>query len=177
MPWFSPTLDPDLEQALRQRHITRGRFLDLGTGPGTQAIALAERGFEVTATDISSHAIEKARMLSATVSFMLDDILQTALPKGGFDYILDRGCFHVLPPEDRDAYVEQVRDLLAGHGILFLKTFSSREPGEEGPYRFSPEDIEDLFSDDFIIEEITETVFHGTLNPYPRALFCILRKK
>ncbi len=49
MPWFHAGLDPDLDRALKERKITRGAVLDLGTGPGTQAIALAERGFAVTA--------------------------------------------------------------------------------------------------------------------------------
>ena len=37
------------------------RFLDVGSGPGTQAIALARRGFRVTATDLSVAAVEGAR--------------------------------------------------------------------------------------------------------------------
>lgn len=177
MPWFTPELDQDIEQALLQRHIIGGRFLDLGTGPGTHAIALAERGFDVTATDVSAHAIDKARRLSPTITFVVDDIIHTRLPPESFDYIFDRGCFHVLPHTERRRYVTTVASLLADGGILFLKTFSTQETGEEGPYRFSPDDIERLFGKLFGIEEIRETVFHGTLQPSPHALFAVLRKK
>ena len=57
LPWFNPKLDPDLEQALNQLNLKTGTVLDLGTGPGTQAIALRERNFQVTATDISPTAV------------------------------------------------------------------------------------------------------------------------
>src|SRR4051812_5329081 len=61
MPWFYPELDDDLRQALDQRGLRSGSALDLGTGPGTQAMQLAQRGFTVTATDISEAAIRLAR--------------------------------------------------------------------------------------------------------------------
>src|SRR3972149_1382906 len=83
MPWFYPGLDPDLEKALNKLGIIGGRFLDLGTGPATQAIALAKRGFDVTGTDISTPAITKARKRADAqnvhVTFILDDILKTKL--------------------------------------------------------------------------------------------------
>lgn len=58
MPWFNPDLDPDVEEALLTLDLSNGTALDLGTGPGTQAIALAERGFQVIATDLSETAIQ-----------------------------------------------------------------------------------------------------------------------
>jgi 2-polyprenyl-3-methyl-5-hydroxy-6-metoxy-1,4-benzoquinol methylase len=57
LPWFNPELDDDLENALDEIGLQRGSALDLGTGPGTQAMELARRGFTVTATDISEAAI------------------------------------------------------------------------------------------------------------------------
>jgi hypothetical protein len=38
MPWYNENLDFDLEEELDRRKITCGNFLDLGTGPATQAI-------------------------------------------------------------------------------------------------------------------------------------------
>ncbi len=48
MPWYNENLDSDLEEELERRKISKGRILDLGTGPATQAIQLAKRGLEVT---------------------------------------------------------------------------------------------------------------------------------
>jgi len=47
MPWYNENLDFDLEEELDRRKITCGKFLDLGTGPATQAMLLAKRGFNV----------------------------------------------------------------------------------------------------------------------------------
>jgi 2-polyprenyl-3-methyl-5-hydroxy-6-metoxy-1,4-benzoquinol methylase len=77
MPWYNKKLDFDLEQEIKKRKITKGRFLDIGTGPGTQAIQLAKIGFIVTGTDLSYNAIQKAQRLDATINFLVDDILES----------------------------------------------------------------------------------------------------
>src|SRR5262245_57082818 len=111
MPWFYPELDDDLKQALDELGLRSGHALDLGTGPGTQAMQLAQRGFDVTATDISAAAIrlarEKADAQGLEVTWQQDDILSTRLI-GPFDLVLDRGCFHVLPLERRQDYVSTI---------------------------------------------------------------------
>ncbi len=60
MPWYEKNLDHDLENEIVSKNLSKGKFLDLGTGPGTQATQLTKRNFEVTVTDISPSAIEKA---------------------------------------------------------------------------------------------------------------------
>jgi cyclopropane fatty-acyl-phospholipid synthase-like methyltransferase len=172
LPWYWPAIDPDLDSALVQHGIKSGRVLDLGTGPGTQALALAERGFDVTASDLSAAAIayveRQATARGVRVNVVVDDILATKL-KGPFDVIFDRGCFHVLPPERRDEYARTVLGLLSPSGWLFLKTFSHLQAGEQGPYRFKPEDIRRYFGPR--VKDIRDTVYHGTLDPFPKALF------
>lgn len=179
MPWFNPDLDPDLDQALTKLNLHAGTTLDLGTGPGTQAIALAERGFQVTATDLSDtavqQALDKAKGKGLDISFKQDDILNSNLNQE-FDFVFDRGCFHVLPPERRQDYVHVVDRLIKSQGYLFLKCFSHLENSESGPYRFTPEQIKEIFSSRFNVCSVEETVYQGTLNPLPRALFCILKK-
>lgn len=127
MPWFNPGLDPDVEEALLTLDIGSGTVLDLGTGPGTQAITLAERGFQVTATDLSDTAIRqaaaKAEEKGLDISFRQDDILNSHLDHS-FDLILDRGCFHVLPSGSRGDYVRTVANLLKPKKYLLLKCFS-----------------------------------------------------
>jgi cyclopropane fatty-acyl-phospholipid synthase-like methyltransferase len=179
MPWFNPDLDPDLNQALTQLNVNNGSVLDLGTGPGTQAMALAERGFTVTATDLSATAIQKAQTIAQEkgldISWKQDDILSSTLNQE-FDLVFDRGCFHVFSPERRPDYVRVVHHLITSQGYLLLKCFSHLEQREEGPYRFKPEDIKDIFRPQFNVLSVKETVYHGTLSPLPRALFCILQK-
>lgn len=180
MPWFNPDLDPDLAQALSQLDLSGGFGLDLGTGPGTQAIALAERGFRVTATDLSETAIAKAKAIAQAkeleINFRQDDVLNSHL-HDEFDFVFDRGCFHVLPPERRGDYVQMVKGLLKPGGYLFLKCFSYLETREEGPYRFRPEEIQQIFGQSFKVYSIAQTVYQGTLETFPQALFCTLEKQ
>ena len=180
MPWFNPELDHDLELALDELGLRGGSALDLGTGPGTQAVQLALRGFSVTATDISEAAIsiasQKAKAQELDITWKQDDILNTHL-EVQFDLIFDRGCFHVLAPERRKDYVRIVGGLLKGGGYLFLKCFSRLQPGEQGPYRFTSEQVRELFGTQFRVLSIKETVYQGTLDPLPRALFCVLLRE
>lgn len=104
LPWYHEALDPDLERALDEWSPPGKVVLDLGTGPGTQAIELARRGFDVIGADISRAAVEqaahRAAVEDASLAFVQDDILNTKL-SGPFDAILDRGCFHTFDENDR----------------------------------------------------------------------------
>ncbi|MGB7558723.1 MAG: hypothetical protein WBM37_09425, partial [Nitrososphaeraceae archaeon] len=48
------------------------------------------------------------------------------------------------------------------------------EPRHEGPYRFSNDEIRQLFGSDFVILSVKDTVYQGTLDPLPRALFVVM---
>ena len=180
MPWYEKNLDPDLEYEIKSRNLYSGKFLDLGTGPGTQAIQLAKRGFNATGSDLSKNAIDKAKKLSKDVNFVVDDFLNSKFPDNEFDFILDRGCFHVFDIAQRPSYVNQIKRILCNNGIIFLKCMSSEEKDlsdDKGPHKLSKEELIDTFSNDFEVENIKDTVYHGTLNPFPKALFAVLKKK
>ena len=180
MPWFYPALDPDVGAALDRLDLRTGRALDVGSGPGTQAIALARRGFEVTGTDISPSALEgaaaRARDAGVEIAFLADDVLDSSLT-GPFQLILDRGCFHTLAPDDRPAYLRTITSLLAPDGLLLLKCFSEEQPGTLGPRRVSPGELRSVFEAGFEVVSIDRTVYQGTLDPLPKALFSILRRR
>ncbi|MBA3750693.1 MAG: hypothetical protein H0X03_07390 [Nitrosopumilus sp.] len=57
--------------------------------------------------------------------------------------------------------------------MLFFKCFSGKEPFNDAPFRFSKIQIEESFG----IKNIEDTVYQGTLNPLPKALFATMRKK
>jgi ubiquinone/menaquinone biosynthesis C-methylase UbiE len=184
MPWYNENLDSDLQEELDKRKISADdgkKFLDLGTGPATQAIMLSKRGFTVVGSDLSEAAINRARKKypnDPKVNFIVDDILNTRFKDEEFDYIFDRGCFHVLSPSDRKKYINKIHQILKKqNGILFLKCFSDKEPRQEGPYKFSQYEIRALFGKSFKIHSIEETVYQGTLDPLPKALFVVMTNK
>lgn len=181
LPWYTPNLDPDFAAAVETRKLDGARILDLGTGPATQAMNLARRGFDVVATDISPSAIRRARDAAKKeglrIDFRVDDVLKSKLETGLVGAIVDRGVFHVLPPERRRTYVDTVHRVLRPRGWLFLKCFSDKEPGTYGPYRIPAKELRADFEKRFEILSIADAVFQGTLEPHPKALFATFRRR
>lgn len=177
MPWYEKNLDLDMVDEIK--FLKKGIFLDLGTGPGTQAIELAKNGFKVTGSDVSPSAIEKAKVPTSNVNFVIDNILNSKFESESFDYILDRGCFHVLSSNERITYLNQIKRILKKNGIIFLKCMSKNEkniPDDKGPHKFYKEEIINYFENDFDITKSKDTVYYGTLNPLPKALFFVMKK-
>jgi len=183
MPWFNANLDPDLAKALSAIS-KKGSFLDMGAGPGTQAIELARLGFEAVGTDISDKAVAQAneRAKGTNARFVVDDALATTL-KEKFDFIFDRGCFHCFEAKNHPAYLKSLDQLLAPGGTLYLKCFSSQEPGTTGPKRYAPDDLKRIFGQAFDIKSIDETIYYAnvgkssTLDHEPKSLFAVMKKK
>jgi ubiquinone/menaquinone biosynthesis C-methylase UbiE len=178
MPWYNEKLDFDLEEELNDMQINNGIFLDIGTGLGTQAMQLANKGFDVIGSDISETVIKRNKIMYENkypnLEFIVDNILDSNFNDDYFDYIFDRGCFHVFSQEDRRKYYNQIKRILKQNGILFLKCFSIAEPMKDGPYRFSHKDIHNIFYKNFQIKNIKKTIYQGTLDPLPKALFIIM---
>ena len=176
MPWYLPDLDTDLKETLSKYQINSGSFLDVGTGPGTQAIALSKMGFEVTGVDISAKAIEKAQKLNEKVTFLQDDILNTRINQK-FNSIFDRGCFHIIDENKRPVYISEILKLLTPEGMLFLKCFSDKNPDTGyGPFHFSRSLIESMFSDRFAILEIKDSIYQSMSTQQNQTLFVVMKK-
>ncbi|AQU65502.1 class I SAM-dependent methyltransferase [Streptomyces niveus] len=118
-----------------------GRALDLGCGPGRNAIRLAAAGFEVDAIDLSPTAVawaeERAREAGVDIRFRQGDAFdpEGPGPEGPYDLIHDSGCFHHLPPHRRISYLALVERALAPGGHLALTCFASGAMGSELPDR------------------------------------------
>src|SRR5262245_17830875 len=105
LPWDTGTPDPLLVEMIESGTIAPGRALEIGSGTGTNAIFIAQHGFDVLGVDISEVAVNQARAKAhGLCRFEVLDFL-AARPSGGpFDFVFDRGCLHVF-----DEAGEQVR--------------------------------------------------------------------
>jgi len=181
LPWNAGGPDADLVRLVESGKVPVGRAIDLGAGPGHDAIYLAQQKFKVLAVDISPAAIElakanaKAAGVGVAIDFRVEDVLKLSSPAGTATFINDRGCFHVLAAADRQTYINRVAGVLASEGLIFLRTFNEHEPPGPGPHRFTRKELEDLFSPKFVFLEFTEGVFAGPAKP--KAYCCLLQKK
>ncbi|QDQ10053.1 class I SAM-dependent methyltransferase [Streptomyces spectabilis] len=137
VPFFVDKPDAHLAACLDEGVIAPGRALDLGCGPGRNALHLAARGFSVDAVDLSPAALawagERARAAGADVRFHHGDAFALgpdALP-GPYDLVVDSGCFHHLPPHRRVSYLALLDRVLAPGGHLALTCFAAGGMGSE----------------------------------------------
>jgi SAM-dependent methyltransferase len=139
IPFFVDKPDENLVALLDRGGIAPGRALDLGCGPGRNALFLAERGFTVDAVDLSSAAVEWARERAAerglAVTVRCGDAF--AMPPhvlaGPYDLIYDSGCLHHIAPHRRISYLALLERALAPGGLLGLVCFARGQMGSEVP--------------------------------------------
>jgi len=98
-----------------------GRALDLACGEGRNALWLAEQGWQVTGTDFSPVAIDKARQRAEQrgidVAFRVADATDTA-PDGPYDLVI---VFYLqLPADQRRAAHRNAAAALAPGGTLVI---------------------------------------------------------
>ena len=160
IPFFANRPDENLAGYLARGLIRPGRVLELGCGPGRNAVFLAGQGFEVDAVDLSPAAVDWARERAAEagvdVRFHCGDafaLTDTELT-GPYDLVYDSGCFHHLPPHRRISYLQLLDRVLAPGGHLGLVCFASGAMGSELP-------DEDFYRD---------TRLHGGLAYTPESL-------
>jgi SAM-dependent methyltransferase len=152
VPWDTQRPSRELQHVLEANEAnfaTPGCALELGCGAGTNAICLAEHGFQVTAVDLSALAIDRARQRAQTagvrVDFFVADV--TSLPAGistgePFDFVFDRGCYHCVRRVNLAGYLAAVAALTRpGSRLLVLAGNADEAEVEGGPPRVHEEEI------------------------------------
>lgn len=183
LPWDSGRYDSSLKEVIDDYSITPCPLLELGAGTCTNAIWLAKQGFNVTAIDVSSTAVETARKKVAeagvTVDVIRADVLTDDLPKGPFTLIFDRGCFHSLgSAENKSRLVRIIHDRLEHDGYWFSIIGSTDGPDRDhGPPRMSLLDIATLVEPQFEFIQIKAIEMDTNLPQPPRGWACLMRKR
>ena len=100
------------------------KIVDLGTGTGSIALALAARGAGVTGVDISADQLNEARAEAAErkveVSFVEAPAEDTGLEDGVFDVVIAGQCWHWF---DRERAALEIRRLLKPDGTIVIAHF------------------------------------------------------
>lgn len=138
IPFFRPAPDESLVTWHREGRLqvpAAGRALDLGCGPGRNAVWLAQRGYRVDALDLSSAALdwgrERAAEAGVEVNYVRTNIFEWGVLDSGYDLVYDSGCFHHLPPHRRISYRSVLERTLAPGGAFGLACFAAGAMGSE----------------------------------------------
>jgi SAM-dependent methyltransferase len=106
------------------------RALSVADGEGRNAVWLAQQGLDVTATDLSPVAIEKAEALAAqrgvAVDFVLADALCWIYPEDTFDLVVAI-FIQFAAPDERAQLFAKVKDTLKPGGIVVLQGYTPRQ--------------------------------------------------
>ena len=144
--WDTGVTPPEVTTAL-DAFKQSGRALDLGCGTGTNAVFLAQQGWQVTGVDFSPKALElardKAQRVGAAVNFHLGDVSRLDFLREPFDLILDIGCLHGLDRASRARYAAQLRRLT--HPASKFLLFGFKRPVFFGRYHLAAEEVRTLF--------------------------------
>lgn len=142
--------------------LTPGRALDVGCGEGADAIWLAQRGWTVTAIDVSEVAICRAREASdpagASVEWICGDALQAPFPARSFDLVSMQ--YPALPKAAGEAGVRGLLDTARPGGLLLAAYHDlddehreqMKSRGVDPEDYLGADDLGRLLGDDFTVE-------------------------
>ncbi|TKI33534.1 class I SAM-dependent methyltransferase [Bacillus mycoides] len=127
IPFFTNKPDENLVSYFEKKLLYSGRVLELGCGPGRNAIYFAENGCLVDAVDLSKESIhwatERAKEKNVNVNFIHDNIFDLQIEEGTYDIVYDSGCFHHIAPHRRMSYINLVKKALKPGGYFAITCF------------------------------------------------------
>ena len=140
--------------------LTPGRVLDVGCGEGADAIWLARNGWDVTAIDVSTVALERAALhaqeAGVTVQWMHADLAEARLPAATFDLVSAQYPALLRTPDS--AAERALLEAAAPSGLLLLVHHADMETHEPHDGGFDPKDyvwpqmVADRLDDDWELE-------------------------
>jgi len=148
IPWADLRPHPGFDQWLTFADTSKlgKRAAVVGCGLGDDAEALAAKGFEVTAFDISPSAVDwaKQRFPNSSVTYQVADLLEAPEDwKRAFDLVVEVYTLQALPADIRSGAVAAVAELVAPGGILLVvcRAREVEEPAAGPPWHLTREEL------------------------------------
>jgi SAM-dependent methyltransferase len=168
-PWDSGRPSAELQRVLEEHRIRPADALELGCGTGTNAVFLAQRGFRVTALDISPLAIEQAKKKSqdaeVSVHFMNADLL--SLPDLGrtFGFVFDRGVYHCVREDGLDKFLQTLAAVTSPGSQYLVLAGNANDPAppDRGPPRVRADQLCAELGGLFDLVQLREFHFDGVV--------------
>ncbi len=180
VPWGHECVRPELAGWLDAlpADAPRGRALDIGTGLGDNAHALAQAGFAVTAFDISQRAVDWAsrRFPDAGIEWAVHNLMD--LPprrwREAFDLVCEVYTLQALRQTMRAPAIARLPDFVApgGHLLVITKATNTAPDGDTPPWPLQRAELDVLAASlDLDRFEYLEVGADGQSSPHFRALY------
>tara|TARA_B100001750_G_scaffold247951_1_gene275816 strand:- start:1101 stop:1751 length:651 start_codon:yes stop_codon:yes gene_type:complete len=136
IPWSDGLPNPLVVEWVVGR-LDRGRALVVGCGLGEDAAFLEQRGWDVTAFDLSPTAVEwaKEQFPASKIDWLTADLLN--LPSewmGTFDLVLEVHILQAMPESVRELAAPKLSPLVASGGnLICIGRYQTNLESEEGP--------------------------------------------
>jgi SAM-dependent methyltransferase len=127
VPFFANVPDENLVSYFDCNLVRPGRVLELGCGPGRNAIYFAKQGCKVDAIDLSQESLDWAKERGSEenveINFKKENIFKLEVEPDSYDIVYDSGCLHHIPPHRRISYINLVEKALKPGGYFGLTCF------------------------------------------------------
>ena len=151
------------------------KVLDIGCGEGKDAVFMAEKGYDVTAFDLTENGIRKTIALAhkrgVKVNAYVDDI-NTFETDEQFDIIFSTGTVQYIFDENKEAFFKKLEKITKPNGIVFINVFVEKSFLELPPDWDKEEKMwksGELFTyfSDWKFEKIDEVIFEDNSGGIP----------
>ena len=182
--WFQRQPRQSLELIANTGVAATASILDVGGGDSMLVDHLLQRGYSgVTVLDLSGAALRRARERlgerAGSVVWREANVLTVDLPPASVDLWHDRAVFHFLiRPEDRAAYVAQVRRAVKPSGHVIVATFADDGPAQCSGLpveRYSADTLCAVFGKQFRLMESVRETHRTPSGAEQRFLYCRLQ--
>ena len=102
------------------------KVLDIGCGEGKDAVYMAEKGYDVSAFDLTENGIRKTIALAQTkgvkINAYVDDINTFDISEQ-YDIIYSTGTVQYLFDENKEDFFKKLEKITKSDGIVFINVF------------------------------------------------------
>jgi SAM-dependent methyltransferase len=182
-PWDIGKPDFNLIETVTKIPIESCKALDIGCGTGDNSIWLAQKQFQVTGTDVSEIAIEKAKEKALKsndkCTFLVVDFFKSRIEGAPFGFVFDRGCFHTFDSnKERKKFAKNVASNLEKNG-LWLSLIGSADERRQGPGppQRTANDIVAAVEPYFEILSLFSSHFDSSRQNPPKCWVCLMQKR
>jgi predicted TPR repeat methyltransferase len=181
IPWADNTPTEFLVEwfAMNEINGDSKRALIVGCGLGDDAEFVTSKGFDVTAFDISSSAVEwcKKRFPNTKVNYVVADLFNTPNEwNKAFDLIVEINTLQAMPSPFRIDAMKCLPPLLADEGLLIViaRGRDEDEAIDGPPWNLSKEELQ-TFAREGLKQKSFEDFFDNEETPVRRFRVCFMR--